>query len=170
MREDDAEFGDQSAQAVVQGGAFFDEALPGAVQGERGLLVFVLDGDEAHLRTGDGFADGGGIGGVVLAAFAAHAVGGDEHGGDEADGVAVPAEQTGPVVGAGAGFHADQARRQVGKQRQQLVARDLGFDQLGTRSSQDNVSYVSRYMTDFSGLIFQVSAIGDGKMKWHRAA
>jgi hypothetical protein len=27
------------------------------------------------------------------------------------------------------GFHADQARRQVGNQRQQLVAWDFGFDQ-----------------------------------------
>ena len=30
--EDDAEFGDQAAQAVVGGGALSDEALPGAVQ------------------------------------------------------------------------------------------------------------------------------------------
>ena len=39
LREDDAEFGNQSAQAVVECGAFFDESLPGAVQGEGGLAV-----------------------------------------------------------------------------------------------------------------------------------
>ena len=71
---------------------------------------------------GDGFADGGGIGRIVLAALAAHAVGGDELGGHQFDGVAVLPEQPCPVVRAGAGFHADQARRQLRDQRQQLLA------------------------------------------------
>ena len=56
-------------------------------------------------------ADGGGIRRIVLAAFTAHAVGGDELGGDQLDGVAVSPKQAGPVVRAGAGFHADQTRR-----------------------------------------------------------
>ena len=65
----------------------------------------------------------GGIGRVVLAAFAAHAVGRDELGGDEFDGVAVLAELQRPVVRTGAGFHADQARRQLDDQRHQIGAR-----------------------------------------------
>ena len=32
LREDDAEFGDEAAQAVVEGGAFFDESLPRAMR------------------------------------------------------------------------------------------------------------------------------------------
>jgi len=95
---------------VVGGGAFFDKALPCAVQTEDDLLVFFLDRDETHGRASDGFADGVGRG--VLAALAAQAVRGDELGGDELDGVAVGAEQPGSMVCAGAGFQADQARRQ----------------------------------------------------------
>lgn len=52
---------------------------------------------------------------------------GDELGGDQFDAVAVLAEQSGPVVGAGAGFHADQARRELGDQRQQLSRLTLGL-------------------------------------------
>ena len=52
LRQDDAEFGDQAAQAVVGGGAFFDKALPGAVQAEDDLLVFFLDRDKAHVWAG----------------------------------------------------------------------------------------------------------------------
>lgn len=60
LRQDDAEFGDQAAQPVVGGGAFFDKALPGAVQAQQDdLPVFFLGGDKAHLGTSDGFADGG---------------------------------------------------------------------------------------------------------------
>lgn len=66
---------------------------------------------------------------VVLASLARHAVRGDELGGDQFDGVAMLAEQAGPVVGAGAGFHADQARRELGDQRQELFPIYLGFDQ-----------------------------------------
>ena len=91
---------------------------------------FFLDRHKAHVGPGDGFADGGGIGGVVLAALAAHAVGRDELGRHQPDGVAVVPEQPRPVVRAGAGFHADQAGRQLGDQRQ-LVARHLGLDQRG---------------------------------------
>jgi len=86
---------------------------------------------ETHVGPGDGFADGGGIRCVVLAALAAHAVGGDELGGDEPDGVAVLPEASRPVVGTGTGFHADQAGRELGDQGRQLFARDPGFDQCG---------------------------------------
>jgi hypothetical protein len=122
---------DQAAQAVIGGGAFFDEALPGAVQAQDDLLVFFLDRDEAHVRPGDGFADGGGVRRVVLAALAAHAVGRDELGRHQLDGVAVLAEQPRPVVRAGAGFHADEAGRQLRHQLQQFVACYLGLDQCG---------------------------------------
>ena len=103
LRQDDAEFGNQAAQAVIGGGAFFNKTLPGTVQAQDDLLVFFLDGDKAHLGTGDGLSDGGGVRCVVLAAFTAHAVGGDEFGCDQFDGVAMLADQAGPVVGTGAG-------------------------------------------------------------------
>ena len=53
---------------------------------------------------------------AALAALAAHAVGGDELGGHHAHGVAERGELPGTVVGAGTGFHTDQARRQTGDQ------------------------------------------------------
>jgi len=98
------------------------------VQAEDGLLVDVLDRDKAHVGPGDGFTDGGCIGGVILAAFAAHSVGRHELGGHQFDGVAEAAELSCPVVCAGAGFHADQAGRQVGDHFQQLTASHFGFD------------------------------------------
>ncbi len=72
--QDNVEFADQATQAVIERRTFFDEALPGAVQAEDGLLVDILHRDEAHVVPGDVFADGGHIGGVVLAALAAHPV------------------------------------------------------------------------------------------------
>jgi hypothetical protein len=52
------------------------------------LLLDALDGHETHVRPGDGFADGGGVGGVVLAALAREAVGDHELGRHQAHGVA----------------------------------------------------------------------------------
>lgn len=98
------------------------------------LSLTVLDSGagprhEAHVGSGDGFADGSGIRRVVLAALAAHAVRGDELGGDQPDGVAVLPEQPRPVVGAGTRFHADQGRRQLRDQRRQILPRHLRLDQ-----------------------------------------
>ena len=123
LRQDDAEFGDQAAQPVIGGGAFLDEAVAGAVQAQDDLLVLFLDRHEAHVRACHGFADGRGVRRIVLAALAGHAVGGDELRRHQLDGVAVRPKLPRPVVRAGAGFHADQARRQLRDQLQQLVAR-----------------------------------------------
>ena len=81
-----------------------------SMQAEDDLLMLFLDRDEAHGRPGDGFADGSGVCRVVLAA---HAVGRDELGGDKLDIVAVRSKQPRPVVRAGAGFHANPARREL---------------------------------------------------------
>lgn len=67
---------------------------------ELALLLDALDGHEAHLWAGDGLADGGGVGRVVLAAPAREAVGGDELGGHQAHAVAEPLKFTRPVVRA----------------------------------------------------------------------
>ena len=75
---DDTEFGNQATQSVKGRGTLFDEALPGAVQAQDDLLVFFFDGNKAHVCSGDCFADGGSVLCVVLATFAAHAVGRDK--------------------------------------------------------------------------------------------
>lgn len=131
LREDDAELREQAAHAVEAGGAFFDKPLACAVQAEDRLLMLVLDRDEAHVGAADGFTDGSRVGGVVLAAPAGHAVRDDELGCHDADGVAVGLEQASPMVRTGTGFQADQARRELSHDGEQLVARDLGFGQGG---------------------------------------
>ncbi|RFC32357.1 MAG: hypothetical protein DID92_2727745350 [Candidatus Nitrotoga sp. SPKER] len=118
----DTELCDQSAQAVVAGGALFDESLSCAVQAQDDLLMFFLDRDEKHGRAGDSFADRGGVCRVVLAALAGHAVGRDELWRHQLDGVTVLAKLSRPVVCAGTRFHANQARRQLCDQRQQIRA------------------------------------------------
>jgi len=90
------------------------------VQAEDGLLFDGFDGDEAHGGTADGFADGFGVVAVVLAALA---VRDDEARGDDAGGVADAAQSTRPMVGAAAGFHADDCGWQVGEAFEQLAAR-----------------------------------------------
>ncbi len=80
LRQDDAKFGDQAAQPVVEGGAFFDEALPRAVQAEDDLLMRFLDRYKAHVRPSDRFANRSSIRGVGFAAFTAQTVRGDEFG------------------------------------------------------------------------------------------
>ena len=158
LRQNNAEFADQATQAVVERGAFFDETLPGTVQAEDGLLVDILDRDETHVRPGDRFANGGGIGRVVLAALAAHPVRGDELGGHQFDGVAEAAELPGPVVGAGAGFHADQAGWQLGDHVEQLAANHLGLDKnclatlVNTMQSEYILGKINAYGDNIHGL------------------
>src|SRR5471032_1654787 len=87
--QDNAEFADQATNAVVERGAFFDKALASAVQAKNRLLVFILDRHKAHVRSGDGFANRGGIGRIILAALAGKSVRRDELGGNQANGMAM---------------------------------------------------------------------------------
>lgn len=95
----DAQLRQQAPDAVERGGALFDKARAGAVDHQLALLLDALGGHEAHVGAGNGFADRLGIGGVVLAAFAREAVGGDELGCHQAHGVAVLLKLACPVVG-----------------------------------------------------------------------
>jgi hypothetical protein len=121
----------EAAQSVGKCRPFLDKALPGAVQAEDDLLVFFLDRDDAHVGAGDGFADGLGVRRVVLAALARQAVGRDEFGCLQPDGVSVLTELSRPVVCAEAGFHADDARRQLRDDWQKMLSRYFWFDQRG---------------------------------------
>jgi hypothetical protein len=75
-----------------------------------------------HGRAGDRLADRLGIGGVVLVGLDMRLHVLRRH---EPDRVAQLAQLAGPMVGAGAGLHPDQARRQVGEEREQLVPGQL---------------------------------------------
>ena len=72
----------------------------------------LLDGlwwDKVHVRPGGGFAHGGGVVRVVLAAAALQAIGGDELGRDHARIKAQGFEFATPVVCARTGLHGNQA-------------------------------------------------------------
>lgn len=90
--------------------------------------MLVLDQHEARLWTGDGLADRDRIRGIALAPLPAHTVRRHELGGRELDLVSVLPKQARPVMGSGAGFHADNARRQLRDQCKQLGARNLRLD------------------------------------------
>jgi hypothetical protein len=134
------------------------ESLAGAVHHQLALLFDGLEGYEAHLGPGDSLNDGRRIGGVVLAAFAREAVGGDELGGHQTHGVAESGEFPGPVVGAGACFHADQARWQGGDEFQQFVSGHAGAHQdrfaspIHAVNGEDALCQVDSYGYDGHGL------------------
>ena len=73
------------------------------------LLLGRLHGDDVHVRAGRGFADGGGIIGVILAAAALHAVRRDELAGNQARLQAQLLQPSGHMVGARTGLHRDEA-------------------------------------------------------------
>ena len=122
LGNDQAHFGQQASDLVGLGGSGFDEALAHRVQCQHALLLNVLDGHKAHVGAGYCLADGFCIGCVVFIGFD---VGFDELGSYEFDGVAQALELASPVVGAAAGFHADQTRGQVHKERGHLVTLQL---------------------------------------------
>lgn len=86
-------------------------ALAQPVDGEQGLLGGRLHGHEAHVRATRSLADGRGVFGVVLAAFAGHAIGRDEVAGDQSRVQAVTAQLARPVVSAATDLHRDDATR-----------------------------------------------------------
>lgn len=83
----------------------------------------VFDRHKAHLRSGNGLADGLCIGGIVLAAFAIRR---DELGCHQAHGMPMLREHPRPMMCAGAGLHADQARGQLRDQFHQIAPCYLG--------------------------------------------
>ena len=84
-------------------------------------------GTKRMLGQGDGFADGGGGGGVVLAALAAHAVGSVTNRAMSLTVWPMLTEQSRPVVGAGAGFHADPGTAGAGQSGPAAVQRPSGL-------------------------------------------
>src|SRR5476649_238728 len=96
-----------------------DQHLAHTVDAGGGLLRLGLRRDEAHRRAADRLADRRRVGGVVLVA---PDIGFDIARRDQTDRVAEPGEFACPVVRAGAGFHADQARRQLAEPVEHLAA------------------------------------------------
>jgi hypothetical protein len=109
------------------------------MNGQIALLSSRLDWRRMQVRARNGFADGGGVGGVVLSLLAREPVRRAELGRDQPHGVAVGLEQPCPVVGASAGFQADGAGQQVGDELVQLAAGHLRAHQFGLAGVVDAV-------------------------------
>ena len=110
LRQDDAELAQQTTYTVEGRGAGGNKALTSAVHHQARLLVNGLHWNEAHVGSLHGFANGGGVGRVVLAALAAHSVRRHELGRHQLDGVAVGSEQASPVMGTRATNRSTRSR------------------------------------------------------------
>ena len=119
LRQHDPELAQEATDAVDGGGALLDQALAHPVHAQPCLLVVALDRNKAHVRPLHGLADRPGVGGVVLAALAAHPIGCDELGRHQPNSVALLGKEPGPVMRSRAGLHANGARWQGGHQLMQ---------------------------------------------------
>ena len=106
LGSDDAELAQMAAYGIEQHGALTDQKIAAAVYGQDALLFGALNRHKAHGGPGDGFANGFGIGSIVLAALDVGLHIGRRH---ETDLVAKQLDLAGPVVGGGTGLHANQA-------------------------------------------------------------
>jgi hypothetical protein len=95
QRQHLAELAEQAADAIDESGAGLNETLSRTVHHELGFLLEALHRHEAHGRVLHRFADRRRVRRIV-AARAAHAVGGDELRGDQAHGVAARRKQPRP--------------------------------------------------------------------------
>src|SRR5262245_25890114 len=117
-----AELAEQAPDLVGLRSARLNEALPHTVERQYGLLFDTFDWHEAHVRSGDRLTDRLGIGDIVLVRF--H-IGLDELWGHQSHRMSKPLELSGPVMRTAAGFHPNQARRQLREERRHLVAFEL---------------------------------------------
>jgi hypothetical protein len=125
-RRDDSELGKMGADRIDHRGLLPDEQMARAVEHEAALLLRRLGRHEPHVRPGDRFADGLSVSGVILLPFDVGLYVGWRH---QAHCMAKGLELTRPVMRRGASLDADQARRQLLKERQnvptlQLTAED----------------------------------------------
>src|SRR5499426_1583038 len=117
-----AELPEQATNLVGLRSARLNEALAHTVERQYGLLFDAFDRHEAHVRSGDRLTDRLGIGDIVLVGF--H-IGLDELRGHQAHRMSKTLQSSGPVMRTTAGFHPDQARRQLREERRHLAAFEL---------------------------------------------
>src|SRR4051794_4158878 len=110
LRSNDAEFGKMSPYGVDQHGALAHQQIACPVQHQDGLLRFVLDRHEDHVRPHQGLDDGGCVIGIVLPA--ALDVWLDLGWRDQPHRMPQRRDPASPVMRRGTRLHADDAGRQ----------------------------------------------------------
>src|SRR3954452_17851121 len=105
LRRDDTEFGKMNPYGVDQHGALAHQQIACPVQHQDGLLRFVLDRHEYHVRPHQRLDDCGSVIGVVLSAVLDVWL--DLGGRNQPHLMAQCRDPSGPVVGGSARFHAD---------------------------------------------------------------
>ncbi len=138
-----AELSEQAADAVDASRAVFLVALAQTVDALLGLLLGGLDGDEAHVRPVSGFADGSSVVGVVLAAGALHAIGGNELTGDQSGIQPHQAQTACDVVSAAATLHGHNAAGGQGSGPFEEPSRRHGTRQYSVTSAADGMDLVN---------------------------
>ena len=121
-RRDDPELGKMGADRIDHRGLLPNEEMTRAMEHEAALLLGRLGLHEAHARSHDGFADGLGIGSIVLLAFEVGLHVGRRH---QPNGVAERLQLTRPMMRRSASLDADKARWQLLEEWQNLAALQL---------------------------------------------
>ncbi|AEK57423.1 hypothetical protein Atc_0774 [Acidithiobacillus caldus SM-1] len=119
LRNHHAEFCQQTADLVTQGGQMEFGELLGAMQRQHRLLLGTFDGHETHSGSAGGFTDGLGIVGIV---FADLSIWRDKLRGYEAYFMTRGLEEARPVMGPAAALHGNLARGELRKKLHQLIS------------------------------------------------
>lgn len=112
-RRNNPEFGQVAPQRIDQHGTLPNQQIADTVRSERCLLFWGLDRHKAHRGPAHGFADGFGIGRIMLVALHIRF---DIAGRHQTHVVPATSDLTRPEVGGAAGLNADNAGRQSGKE------------------------------------------------------
>jgi len=161
--QDHTKFGHQAADAIDGRRALLHEPLPNPMDGKHALGVFGFDGNKAHRRPAHRFANRSSIIGVILAAFALHAIGGNELRCHESGRMAQLDELACPVMGSRTSLHADQAGRKLREQLEQLLAAHSGPYQHRFADSIDTMhcNYILGQVNADDGNCIQTGILGN---------
>ncbi len=116
------EFCKVSTKGIYGSRALPDKKVPGAVNHEHALLLFCLARHEAHAWSLNSFAAGLSIGGIMLVGFDIGPHVASRH---QSHIVTELGELAGPEMRSAAGLEADEARRNIGEEAQDLAASEF---------------------------------------------
>src|SRR5262249_39826360 len=121
----EAEFGKVGSERIDQLRALADQKIPRSMQHQQGLLIGRLDRHEPHRWACHGLTDGGCVGSIVFRPFDIALDVARRH---QTHGMTKLGDIARPMMSGSAGFHADQASRNLAKEVDDLLAPQLTGD------------------------------------------